>query len=237
MDASGGECDSCCSTGSSSPSSSSSPPPLPWKSAGPLCSCAPPYCLQSATCRRRVCEPQNRTYILEAGDRFVNITRREFIELLVVTKDDDSDVDGTEYAQLVCLLEQAAFALQEGAATKKPLALTGLKWKKGGGPYTERFLSSLMGRISIFLRPIVGAKSRVTDFKDRKCTRTRLQPSCDKSWLQRARNENWMAVRKALAWIALVCWERFVTTCWTCSMHAVSSLLELLVLLREAVNA
>jgi hypothetical protein len=64
---------------------------------------------------------------LEASDRLVNITRRELVELLVITKDDDSDVDRTEYAQLVCLLEQAAFALQEGAATKKPLALTGLK--------------------------------------------------------------------------------------------------------------
>jgi hypothetical protein len=35
----------------------------------------------------------------------MNITRREFVELLVVAKDDDCDVDGTEYAQLVCLLE------------------------------------------------------------------------------------------------------------------------------------
>lgn len=66
-------------------------------------------------------------YILEAGDGLVDVAGRELVELLVVAKDDDCDVDGTEYTQLVCLLEQAAFALQESAATKKPLALTGLK--------------------------------------------------------------------------------------------------------------
>jgi len=64
---------------------------------------------------------------LEAGDSLVDVARRELVELLVIAKDDDCDIDGTENTELVCLLEQAAFALQEGAATKKPLALTGLK--------------------------------------------------------------------------------------------------------------
>lgn len=64
---------------------------------------------------------------MEATDGLVDVAGRKLIELLVVAKDDDSDVDGAEDAQLVCLLEQAAFTLQEGAATKKPLALTGQK--------------------------------------------------------------------------------------------------------------
>lgn len=52
--------------------------------------------------------------ILEATDGLVDVAGRKLIELLVVAKDDDSDVDGAEDAQLVCLLEQAAFTLQEG---------------------------------------------------------------------------------------------------------------------------
>lgn len=77
-----------------------------------------------ALCRRQDGESQVSAYILETTDSLVDVARRELIELLVVAKDDDSDVDGAEHAQLVCLLEQAAFTLQEGAATQKPLALT-----------------------------------------------------------------------------------------------------------------
>ena len=47
----------------------------------------------------------------------MNIAGRELVKLLVVAKDNDGDIDGAEYTQLVSLLEQAAFSLQEGAAT------------------------------------------------------------------------------------------------------------------------
>jgi hypothetical protein len=47
----------------------------------------------------------------------MNVAGRELVKLLVIAKDDDRDVDGAEDAQFVCLLEQAAFTLQKGAAT------------------------------------------------------------------------------------------------------------------------
>ena len=52
--------------------------------------------------------------VLEATNDLVDVRRRVFIQLLVVAKDNDGDVDGAEDGELVCLLEQAALALQEG---------------------------------------------------------------------------------------------------------------------------
>ena len=56
--------------------------------------------------------------ILEAPHGLVDVAGRELVEFLVVAENDDSDVDGAENAELVCLFEQAAFALQEGTDTK-----------------------------------------------------------------------------------------------------------------------
>lgn len=56
-------------------------------------------------------------YILVPTDGLVDVTRRELIQLLVVAEDDDGNVDRAEHRELVGLLEQAAFALQEGSAT------------------------------------------------------------------------------------------------------------------------
>lgn len=47
----------------------------------------------------------------------MDVAGRELVKLLVIAKDDDRDVDRAEYTQLVSLLKQAAFSLQEGAAT------------------------------------------------------------------------------------------------------------------------
>lgn len=50
------------------------------------------------------------------ANRLVDVAGREFVELLVVAEDDDGHVDGAEHRELVRLLEEAAFALEEGAA-------------------------------------------------------------------------------------------------------------------------
>lgn len=52
--------------------------------------------------------------VLETCDSLMNVAGRELVKLLVVAKDNDGDIDGAEYTQLVSLLEQAAFSLQEG---------------------------------------------------------------------------------------------------------------------------
>lgn len=53
-------------------------------------------------------------YVLEATDGFVDVSGRELVKLLVVAEDDDSDVNGAQDAELVCFLEETAFALEEG---------------------------------------------------------------------------------------------------------------------------
>ena len=50
-----------------------------------------------------------------AANRLVDVARGELVQLLVVAKDDDGDVDGAEHRKLMRLLEQAAFALEKGA--------------------------------------------------------------------------------------------------------------------------
>lgn len=42
-----------------------------------------------------------------------NITTRIFIQLLIIAKDYDRNINGTENGELMRLLEQAAFALKE----------------------------------------------------------------------------------------------------------------------------
>jgi hypothetical protein len=44
-----------------------------------------------------------------------NITTRVFVQLLVISKDYDRDIDRAENGELMRLLEQAAFALEEGS--------------------------------------------------------------------------------------------------------------------------
>jgi uncharacterized membrane protein YebE (DUF533 family) len=52
---------------------------------------------------------------LVPANRFVDIARGKFVELLVVAEDDDGHVDGAEHRELMRLLEETAFALEEGA--------------------------------------------------------------------------------------------------------------------------
>lgn len=57
------------------------------------------------------------TYILISSNRLVDVARGEFVQLLVVTEDDDGHVDRAENRQLMRLLEQASFPLEEGTNT------------------------------------------------------------------------------------------------------------------------
>jgi hypothetical protein len=47
-----------------------------------------------------------------------NITTRVFVQLLIISKDYDRDIDRAENGELMRLLEQAAFALEEGSAER-----------------------------------------------------------------------------------------------------------------------
>lgn len=55
------------------------------------------------------------TYILISSDRLVNVARGEFVQLFVMTEDDDSHVYRAENGQLMRLLEKAPFPLEERA--------------------------------------------------------------------------------------------------------------------------
>ena len=47
-----------------------------------------------------------------------NITTRIFVQLLIIAKDYDRDINGTENGELMRLLKQAAFALKERSVGK-----------------------------------------------------------------------------------------------------------------------
>lgn len=139
----------------SSSSSSSSAPPL--KSDGPLCSLGPPcywgrQCLDS-----RVCGSGLGTYICVACDEVPHVAGRVLVQFLVLAKDEDGDVNRAEDRELVCLLEQAAFALEECAVVWRQLVSRCFGGQGESRTYTERFLSSLMAFISIFLRPMLAS--------------------------------------------------------------------------------
>jgi len=60
----------------------------------------------------------NVTYILIAAKRIGHVTGRVLVKFLVVTEDDDRNIDGTKNRQLVSLLEQTTFALKECATCR-----------------------------------------------------------------------------------------------------------------------
>lgn len=64
-------------------------------------------------------EQYRHTHILKSANRLVNIARREIIELLVMAKNDDGNINGTEDGKLVRFLEQAPFALQKGSNSSR----------------------------------------------------------------------------------------------------------------------
>ncbi len=90
-------------------------------------------------------------------DQGAHVGRRVLVQLLVAAEDEDGDVDGAEDGELVGLLEEAAFPLEKSATRDRSARRLA---QQGAGEraraYTERFLSSLIALISIFLRPILG---------------------------------------------------------------------------------
>ena len=65
-------------------------------------------------------------YILVTANCLVDVARGELVQLLVVTENDDGHIDGTEDGELVCLFEEAALALEEGAVAGQ----RGSRWKR-----------------------------------------------------------------------------------------------------------
>jgi hypothetical protein len=50
---------------------------------------------------------------LVSGQNLSNITTRVFIQLLVIAKDYDRDIDGAEDGKLMCLFKQSSLALEK----------------------------------------------------------------------------------------------------------------------------
>jgi hypothetical protein len=88
-----------------------------------------------------------------------NVTTRIFVQLLIISKDYDRDIDRAENGKLMRLLEQATFALEE-RSVGKGTDQRGFSedFATRLMTYTERFLSSLMALISIFLLPIAATR-------------------------------------------------------------------------------
>ena len=69
-----------------------------------------------------------------ASDGFVDIARRKLIQLFVVPENDNRDIDRTEDGKLIRLLEETAFAFEEGSDTIKNQYMIGsVVWRWCGG--------------------------------------------------------------------------------------------------------
>ena len=71
--------------------------------------------------------------VLEACYCFLNISRRVLVQLLVVSEDDDGDIDRAEDGELMRLLEQTALALQKGDRPGDVLEVEWerIEWRRG----------------------------------------------------------------------------------------------------------
>jgi hypothetical protein len=58
-------------------------------------------------------------YILVPANRLIDVARRKLVQLLVVPKDDDGHVDRAQHRELMRLLKEPAFALQERAVGRQ----------------------------------------------------------------------------------------------------------------------
>lgn len=111
------------------------------------------------------CHWEGRPYILVSPQGLADVAGGELVQLLVVAEHDHGDVDGTEDGELVCLFEQAAFPFEECSVGDG--REHGGRARRGGSEaawpdtYTERLRSSLIARISIFLRPILPCGTHV----------------------------------------------------------------------------
>jgi hypothetical protein len=76
-----------------------------------------------------------------------------------VAEYDDRHIYRTQYGQFMRFLEEATFALEKGPCDGQR---EDEKFKRFGHTYTDRFRSSLIALISIFLRPMLGFGAHVT---------------------------------------------------------------------------
>ena len=65
--------------------------------------------------------------VLEASYCFLDISRRVLVQLLVVSKDDDGDIDRAEDGELMRLLEQPSLALQK---SDRPRDVLEMEWDR-----------------------------------------------------------------------------------------------------------
>jgi hypothetical protein len=82
------------------------------------------------------------TYVLVAANSRIDVARRELIELIVMTEDDNGDVYGAQDGELVSLLEKTTLALEEGAGSGSAAVAMG-----GGG----RVEACLHGAVTVIL--------------------------------------------------------------------------------------
>lgn len=54
------------------------------------------------------------TIVLVSPYRLMYVSRRKFVQLLIVAKDDDGNIDGAEHRELMGLFEESTFALEKG---------------------------------------------------------------------------------------------------------------------------
>lgn len=71
------------------------------------------------------------TYIGVPCDHLPHVSRRILVQLLVVAKDEDGNIDTAEYGQLVRLLKETSLSFQEGTigetSSQRLLSRRGLK--------------------------------------------------------------------------------------------------------------
>jgi hypothetical protein len=80
--------------------------------------------------------------VLVAANSRIDVARRELIELIVMTEDDNGDVYGAQDGELVSLLEKTTLALEEGAGSGSAAVAMG-----GGG----RVEACLHGAVTVIL--------------------------------------------------------------------------------------
>lgn len=93
-------------------------------------------------------------------DQLSHVAGRVLVQLLVLAKDENGNIYRAKHRELMRLLEKTALALQEGAGVRHVVSGGSMgelsqAGRRGAESYTERFLSSLIALISIFLRPIL----------------------------------------------------------------------------------
>lgn len=97
----------------------------------------------------------------------IDIRRRVLVQLLIVAEDDNRDIDGAENGELVSLLEQATFALEEGDATVAIVsncvrAMQWLAWERlhgercSDGVVGEQWEWETLTRLNLDLAPAHG---------------------------------------------------------------------------------